>query len=378
MRARSRPTRRCSGAVAAWQRRRRGLLSAGAVPLLWPWRARLWTPASRTSGPYGVAYAARGGLHRASASRAARQGSPFELEVRPTVFTADVPVQDGRDQCQRRRAHIRNRDRDFRSVSPATTPVDRPSSWRVRIEKLTAVWLGIIGHTKPKALSFNDLGLWLVHQLAGLQRRRVRGEQGWMGGFEEGDDIVFKYDPTQRKIYMRLDRLPMATFEIDIPRSMESMDSNGGQRRAMHFYPLASLSSPNDVVQLAHPGLPTKSSFSRAHGPGLSRAKRDVAAGFIVTAHNIDDIPQPQCNDRISFHFEGKDIVPGSTSLRNGELVDCVKVKDGVVAEEGSTAASSPHAGGHGSSTCRSTVAPSAAPRLRSSWRRPCSCPCGS
>ena len=129
---------------------------------------------------------------------------------------------------------------------------------------------------------------------------------------------------------MRLDRLPMETYTIDIPR-----DFDRDHRSANQFHALVSLSSSKDVVQLAHPGTPTMPILSRAHGPGLTKAKRDVAAGFIVVAHNADDIQQPQCNDEVKFQVVGDGVVPG-TYPRKGDLVDCVLVKSGVGAEEGS------------------------------------------
>ena len=153
------------------------------------------------------------------------------------------------------------------------------------------------------------------------------GKNGWIG-FEAGDDIVFKYDPPNRKLTMRLDRLPMETYTIDIPR-----DSDRDHRSANQFHALVSLSSSKDVVQLAHPGTPTMPILSRAHGPGLTKAKRDVAADFIVVAHNADDIHNH--SDEVKFQVVGDGVVPG-TYPRKGDLVDCVLVKSGVGAEEGS------------------------------------------
>ena len=79
------------------------------------------------------------------------QGSPFELEVRSTVFlpltflymTEDIKLSEDA-------MTVTNSVQGWRSVIAGhNLPLDRPSSWRVHIEKLNAVWLGIIGHSNP-------------------------------------------------------------------------------------------------------------------------------------------------------------------------------------------------------------------------------------
>ena len=230
--------------------------------------------------------------------------SPFELDVAETFF-APLRFEEPRIPIAGLLLSDDNRIVSNSHSSPQCVvarhplPQNRTSWWAVTITKLplnSAGLLGIIANY-DKSEKRNDKKMvqeagsygWAANAGVLVRGTTTSGLNGWEG-FEEGDQIVFKYDPRADKLTMKVARLPMRSYSLDTDPSV----------RIGAFQPFFRVCL-DDRIEIGDVQSNTIPLDSYADGPGLVEAEQGVITGFMVHTKNHQGFAQPFGGEEVTF-----------------------------------------------------------------------------